>query len=117
MRTLRNLIGGAWTASAGPTLLDLVNPATEEIVARLPAGSPDDADRAVAAAAAAQPGWRALPLAERVRRIGAYADVVAAHAGELAELQCREMGQPVALGRPFIEGAAAALKADAEAAL
>ncbi|MFF5264278.1 aldehyde dehydrogenase family protein [Actinomadura viridis] len=117
MRTLRNLIGGAWTASAEPTLLDLVNPATEEIVARLPAGSPGDADRAVAAAAAAQPGWRALPLAERVRRIGAYAGVVAAHAGELAELQCREMGQPVALGRPFIEGAAAALKADAEAAL
>jgi acyl-CoA reductase-like NAD-dependent aldehyde dehydrogenase len=117
MRTLRNLIGGAWTASAEPALLDLVNPATEEVMARLPGGSSHDVDQAVAAAAAAQPGWAELPVGERVRRIGAYADIVEANADELAELQCREMGQPVALGRSFVQASAAALRADAEAAL
>ncbi|SNR35627.1 aldehyde dehydrogenase family protein [Actinomadura mexicana] len=117
MRTLRNLVGGVWTPSADPSLLDLVDPATEETVARLPGGSANDVDRAVAAAAAAQPGWRALPVAERVRRIGAYADTVGAHADELARLQCQEMGQPVVLGRSFVEAGAAALRTDAEAAL
>ncbi|WP_339153657.1 aldehyde dehydrogenase family protein [Actinomadura luteofluorescens] len=117
MRILRNLVGGAWNPSADPSLLDLVDPATEETVACLPGGSPHDVDRAVAAAAKAQPGWRALGVAERVRRIGAYADDVGAHADELARLQCQEMGQPVELGRSFVEAGAAALRNDAEAAL
>ncbi|MGI5415150.1 aldehyde dehydrogenase family protein [Actinomadura luteofluorescens] len=117
MRILRNLVGGAWTPSADPSSLDLVDPATEETVARLPGGSPDDVDHAVAAAAAAQPAWRALSVTERVRRIGAYAEVVGAHADELARLQCQEMGQPVVLGRSFVEAGAAALRNDAKAAL
>ncbi|MFC9530076.1 aldehyde dehydrogenase family protein [Streptomyces sp. NPDC057717] len=117
MKTLQNLIGGIWEDSRGDTLLDVVNPATEHAIARAPGGCRDDVDRAVAAAVQAQPAWAALPLAERVARISAWADVVAEHADELAELECREMGKPVGIGRTFIDGAVAGLKASAGQAL
>lgn len=117
MQTLQNLIGGRWQDSASTTELDLVDPATEETMARVPGGSSDDVDSAVEAALRVQSAWAELPVAERVARIRARADVIAEHAEELAELECREMGKPVALGRSFIEGAATTLKNSATEAL
>ncbi|WP_369212253.1 aldehyde dehydrogenase family protein [Streptomyces flavofungini] len=117
MQVAQNLIGGVWRDTTGATVLDVVDPATEEVVARVPAGSPADVDRAVEAAVAAQPGWASLSVAERVARIAEWADVITAHADELAELERREMGKPLALGRTFIEAAAAGMKSAAEAAL
>ncbi|WP_327393403.1 aldehyde dehydrogenase family protein [Streptomyces sp. NBC_01186] len=117
MKTLQNLIGGSWEDSLGDALLDIVNPATEDVIAHIPGGSPEDVGRAVAAAERAQPAWAALPVAERVARISAWADTVAGHAEELAELECREMGKPVGVGRTFIEGAVGGLKASAAQAL
>ena len=46
-------IGGAWVDSEGSETISVVNPATEEVIAQVPAGTPGDADRAVAAARAA----------------------------------------------------------------
>ncbi|MFI5592378.1 aldehyde dehydrogenase family protein [Amycolatopsis sp. NPDC051758] len=117
MQTLQNLINGGWTDSRGDVVLDLVNPATEEVIARHPAGSPEDVERAVTAAVAAQPNWAALPVTERVARISAWADAVAAHADQLVELECREMGKPLGIGRTFLDGAVAGLRAVAEEAL
>ncbi|NHD19293.1 MULTISPECIES: aldehyde dehydrogenase family protein [unclassified Actinopolyspora] len=117
MRTLQNLIGGGWRDSASPEAFDLLNPATEEAIARVPGGSPEDVDRAVEAAHRAQSAWAELPVAERVAWIRARADVIAEHAEELAELECREMGKPVALGRSFVEGAVDTLKNSATEAL
>ncbi|MFD0413451.1 aldehyde dehydrogenase family protein [Streptomyces sp. NPDC127108] len=117
MRTAKNLIDGVWADTARDALLDVVDPATEEVIARAPAGCAADVDRAVAAAVAAQPAWAALPVAERVARIGAWADAIAAHADELADIERREMGKPLDLGRSFIEGSAAGLKLAAERAL
>ncbi|MEV0830255.1 aldehyde dehydrogenase family protein [Nonomuraea rubra] len=117
MKTLQNLIGGAWQDARGAGFHDVVNPATEEAVARCPSGSPEDVRLAVDAAVAAQPSWAALPVADRVARLTRWADTVAAHAGELAEAECREMGKPVALGTAFIGGAAQAFKAAVAEAL
>lgn len=117
MKTLQNLIGGVWGDSLSDVLLDVVNPATEDVVARTPAGCKDDVDRAVAAAIQAQPAWAALPVVERVARISAWADAVTEHAGELAALECREMGKPVGIGRTFIDGVVAGLKTAAAQAL
>lgn len=117
MKTLQNLIGGKWEDSRGDALLDVVNPATEEVIARSPAGSGEDADRAVASAVGAQPAWAALPVAERVARVSEWADIVAAHAEELAEIECREMGKPTGMGRTFIDGAVAGLREAAARAL
>lgn len=117
METLQNLIGGQWQHSTCSTSLDVVNPATEETIARVATGSPDDVDRAVDAAVQAQPAWADLPVAERVAQIHRWADVIAEHAHELAELECREMGKPASVGRSFIDAAAAGLKNAATEAL
>lgn len=117
MKTLQHLIDGAWQDSNSTTLLDVVDPATEQVVAHLPEGSPDDVDRAVAAAERAQPAWAALPVEERVNRIQAWAEAIAAHADELAALECQEMGKPTGIGRTFIDAAVAALTCSATDAL
>ncbi|MEU4827323.1 aldehyde dehydrogenase family protein [Actinomadura sp. NPDC023710] len=117
MKALQNLIGGVWEDSRGDAFHEVVDPATEEVVARCPSGSPEDVRPAVAAAAGAQPAWAALPAAERVARLTRWADAVAKHAAELAELECREMGKPVALGTGFIGAAAQQVKAAAAEAL
>ncbi|MEV0388874.1 aldehyde dehydrogenase family protein [Nonomuraea sp. NPDC050643] len=117
MKTLRNLIGGDWTNARGEAFHEVVDPATEEVVARCPSGSAQDVRLAVDAAVRAQPAWADLPVAERVEFLSRWADTVAAHAGELAELECREMGKPVALGTAFIAGAAQSLKIAAAEAL
>ncbi|MGW4400391.1 aldehyde dehydrogenase family protein [Amycolatopsis nivea] len=117
MRTLRNFIDGTWTDSRGDVLLDLVDPATEEVLARHPGGSAEDVDAAVAAAVAAHPAWAATPVGERVARIFTWADAIAAHADELVELECREMGKPLGIGRTFLDGAVAGLRAAADEAL
>ena len=108
MKTLQNLIGGHWRDTRGEAFHEVVDPATEEVTARCPSGSSEDAHQAVGAAVEAQPAWAALPVAERVARLTQWADAVAEHAPELAEIECREMGKPVALGTSFI-GATAQL--------
>jgi acyl-CoA reductase-like NAD-dependent aldehyde dehydrogenase len=117
VKALQNLIGGVWEDSRGDAFHEVVDPATEEVVARCPSGSPEDVRPAVAAATGAQPAWAALPAAERVARLTRWADAVAEHAAELAELECREMGKPVALGTGFIGAAAQQVKAAAAEAL
>ena len=117
MKTLQNFIGGKWEDSQSSTLHDLVNPATEDVIARYPGGSPDDVDRAVDAAVEAQPGWAELPVAERVEHLTRWAAAIAEHAEELAELECQEMGKPVALGRSFIDGGVQGFRTAVEEAL
>lgn len=117
MKTLQNLIGGVWQDSRDQSCAQLVNPATEDVVATYPNGSPEDVDLAVDAAVSAQRQWSALEVSERVDYLRSWAAAVAEHAEELAELECREMGKPVALGRAFIDGATQALRASAEQAL
>ncbi|RIV36043.1 aldehyde dehydrogenase family protein [Micromonospora radicis] len=77
----------------------VVNPATGEIVAEVPAGTAADVDRAVAAARAAFPGWAATPPAERVallRRVGAG---LRERSEELAATITAEMGSPLTMSR------------------
>ncbi|MFF5078569.1 aldehyde dehydrogenase family protein [Actinoplanes sp. NPDC000266] len=114
---LRNCIGGEWRDTRGDAFLDVIDPATEQTVARFPAGSARDVDDAVAAAVTAQPAWAALPVAERVGHLHRWADAIAAHAEELAELEQREMGKPAPLGVTFIQGAVQGLKGSAAEAL
>jgi aldehyde dehydrogenase (NAD+) len=67
----RNYIGGNWAPSAGDAGIDVVNPATEEVIDRVPAGHPADVDAAVRAARDAFAGWAAAPVAERARHLDA----------------------------------------------
>ena len=66
-RVLGNYIGGAWVPSTGAEQLDVTNPATGEVLARVPLSGRDDVEAAVAAARAAFPGWRRRSTIERAR--------------------------------------------------
>ena len=55
----QQLIDGAWVGAANGGVWDLVNPATEEVIAQLPFGNGADAEAAIDAAARALPAWRA----------------------------------------------------------
>jgi aldehyde dehydrogenase (NAD+) len=83
----------------GPERIEVINPATEQVMGSVPAGGPADVDAAVAAAAAAFPGWSGTGVTERaaiVRRISAG---LAARGEELAALITAEMGSPVTFAR------------------
>src|SRR4051812_14770792 len=89
-----HLIGGEFVEGTGERI-DVVNPATEEVIASVPAGTAADADAAVRAAAAAFPGWSATPLAERVAAVGRINDGLKARADELAATITAEVGTPI----------------------
>ena len=65
--TLDNYIAGGWTASAATTFGEVRNPATDELLARVPLGGARDVDQAVQAALAAFDGWRRTPAPQRAR--------------------------------------------------
>ena len=117
MTTLQNFIDGAWTDSRDNSMLSVVNPSTEEPIAEFPQGSDADVDQAVAAARRAQLGWAAQTVEDRVAQIVRWADRIEEHIDELAEIECREMGKPIDIGRGFIAAGVAGLKESAQEAL
>ncbi|MFI5620136.1 aldehyde dehydrogenase family protein [Streptomyces sp. NPDC051567] len=79
--------------------LEVLNPATEELVALVPATTRGDVDAAVVRAAAAQRGWAAAAPADRARLLRRFAAVVDAHTEELARLEVREAGHTIGNAR------------------
>lgn len=86
------LIGDA--LEQGSATFDVVNPATEQVIAQAPDATREDLDRAVAAARAAFPGWAATPIEERKAKLLALGQAVMAQAPSLARLLTREQGKP-----------------------
>ncbi|MEU6552548.1 aldehyde dehydrogenase family protein [Streptomyces sp. NPDC046915] len=82
-----------------PHELKVLNPATEEVVATVPAATAEDVDAAVVRAARVQTRWAALPPADRTRLLRRFADTVDAHVEELALLEVREAGHTVGNAR------------------
>jgi|TARA_B100000700_G_scaffold45221_1_gene47222 malonate-semialdehyde dehydrogenase (acetylating)/methylmalonate-semialdehyde dehydrogenase len=72
---------------------DVLNPATQEVVARVPFCTSDEVDRAVASAKAAFKTWRKVPLAKRMRIMLAFQALIREHTGELAALISEEHGK------------------------
>jgi acyl-CoA reductase-like NAD-dependent aldehyde dehydrogenase len=79
--------------------LHVLNPATEDIVATVPAAGPADVDAAVARAAGAQERWARLSPADRARLLRRFAVTVDEHLEELARLEVREAGHTVGNAR------------------
>ncbi|MFF0201713.1 aldehyde dehydrogenase family protein [Streptomyces sp. NPDC005017] len=92
-------IDGAWRPAAGRDLIEVVDPADEEVIARVPAGTAEDVDAAVRAARAALPGWAATPPAVRAERLTALRDVLLARKDEIAETVTAELGSPPAFSQ------------------
>ncbi|MGV9455726.1 aldehyde dehydrogenase family protein [Streptomyces sp. NPDC003635] len=88
-------IDGAWHPATDRDMIDVVNPADEQVIGRVPAGTAADVDTAVRAARAALPGWAATPPAERAARLTALRDVLTARKDEIAETVTAELGSPL----------------------
>ncbi|MFF1393838.1 aldehyde dehydrogenase family protein [Streptomyces sp. NPDC058287] len=88
-------IGGEWRVAAGTDTIAVVNPADEQVIAHVPAGTAEDIDAAVFAAHEAFPAWAATPPAERAARIAALRDVLVARKDEIAETVTAELGAPL----------------------
>jgi aminomuconate-semialdehyde/2-hydroxymuconate-6-semialdehyde dehydrogenase len=96
---LGNYIGGDITAPASGRYLDNHEPATGEIWSRVPDSDGNDLQQAVDAATIAFPGWHLQSADQRSRSLLSLAQAIEDNAGELAQLESRDTGKPVALAR------------------
>src|SRR6202789_419263 len=95
------LIDGKWVDARSGETFAVEDPATEEVIAHVPAGDKADIDLAVAAARRAfETGpWSRISPAARQRLVWSLADILERHADELAELEALDNGKPVTNAR------------------
>ncbi|MGA1748114.1 MAG: aldehyde dehydrogenase family protein, partial [Ilumatobacteraceae bacterium] len=93
------LIGGTWRDGSSGERFNVIDPATEESVAEVVDGTPDDALAACEAAATAQVAWAATPPRERSEILRNCWATLISHTDELASLIVREHGKPLADAR------------------
>ena len=105
----RLVIGGRLVE--GASTFDVINPATERVLAKCPRADLAQLNQAVAAAKAAFPAWSATPLEDRRRLILRLADALSARADEFARLLTQEQGKPLAMARGEIAGSVAMIQA------
>ena len=94
----------------GASSMDVLNPATEEVVAACPTASEAQLNEAVAAAKAAFPAWSKRPLKERAELLNKLADAMMARHEEFARLLTQEQGKPLPMAMWEVGGTAAGLK-------
>ncbi len=88
------LIGGRWVGACGGQTIDVLNPATGQVLGRVPRGDRADVDLAVAAAQQAFPAWRDTDATARGALLSRWADLIDAQAAEIGRLECLEVGHP-----------------------
>ncbi|WNN46844.1 aldehyde dehydrogenase [Siccibacter colletis] len=86
-------IDGQFVSGQGDAWIDVINPATEALLSRIPDGSAEDARQAIAAAKRAQPEWEALPAIERAGWLRKIAAGIRARAAEISALIVAEGGK------------------------
>ena len=103
-------IDGRWCQAHSGRQFEVSNPATGELITRVPDMDGADAQAAIEAAHAAQPAWAALTAKERSVRLTRWYDLIMANQDDLARLMTREQGKPlaeakgeVAYGASFIQ--------------
>jgi len=94
-QTLKNYIGGSWVEVEDVETLDVVNPASGELLGVVPLSGPSQVDEAVRAAREAFPGWRATPPVERARACFELKYRLEAALDELALLVTRDNGKAI----------------------
>ena len=92
-------IGGEWVDSTGAETLDVVNSTTEEKMGTIPAGTAEDADRAVRAARDAFDSWSQTPRDERAGYLSAISAGLGERGDEIAATISQELGMPLTLSR------------------
>ena len=88
-------INGNWVSTSGKGQIDVINPATEELIGSVPVGDANDVNDAVAAARAAFPSWSQSTVEERQGYLNALSASIAERTDEIAELISSEVGTPI----------------------
>src|SRR3954470_20898827 len=110
------LIGGEWRRAAAGEEIEVVNPATEDVVGSVPGGGTEDVELAVATAARAFPEWAATDVEHRAGILGAAAALIEERAKDLAATLTAEQGKPVLEARGEVTHLAHGVRYYAEAA-
>src|SRR6202043_2693744 len=100
---LQNYVHGGWRRSATQEYVDVINPATAELLARTPLSTSADVDAAVQAAADALPAWRRTPPGEPVQYLFKLKNLLEEHLGEIARLITEENGKTLAEARAELQ--------------
>jgi malonate-semialdehyde dehydrogenase (acetylating) / methylmalonate-semialdehyde dehydrogenase len=93
LETLTNYIGGQWLAASTSKTFNITNPATGELLARVPLSGRSDVDRAVTVARNAFESWRHVPAVQRVRYLFRFKELMEKRAEELARTVTLEHGK------------------------
>ena len=102
---LKNHVSGQWLDPENHAVLDVENPSTGQIIARVPLSVPGEIDRAVAAAREAFPAWSATPVARRCERLFKLAELIRTHSDDLTRLVTEENGKSLPDARAEVKRA------------
>jgi aminobutyraldehyde dehydrogenase len=95
----KNFVGGEWVDAVEGGTMEVLNPATGEVIAEVPSGSQADVDRAVEAAKKALPEWLETTPQERSEALLKLAAAIDDNTEELAELESQNVGKPLGYAR------------------
>ncbi|MFD2924861.1 CoA-acylating methylmalonate-semialdehyde dehydrogenase [Halobacillus naozhouensis] len=93
VKSIQNYVGGKWVTPKSDQTEDVINPATGEVIARVPISSDEDVEHAVEAAAEAFETWKEVAVPKRARILFKYQQLLVDHWDELAELITVENGK------------------------
>ena len=99
MHYVQQLINGQFTQSTTDEWIDITDPATQEVIAKVPQTTDDEINQAVAAAKTAFQTWRKTPITTRARIFLKYQALIREHMDELAETLTAEQGKTIADAR------------------
>lgn len=109
-------VNGQWCDADSGARTDILNPANGELIGSVPNMGRAETRRAIAAAQAAQPVWRALTAKERANRLRQWFNLIMASQEDLARIMTAEQGKPLAEARGEIAYAASFIEWFAEEA-
>ncbi len=93
VKVLKNYVGGKWIDPENNGYLEVENPATGEILAKVPLSTTKATNQAIEAAFAAYPGWSATPVARRVRYLFELNELLRANEEKISRTLVAEMGK------------------------
>jgi len=98
-RSVQQLINGEFTESTTTEWIDITNPATQEVIAKVPQSTPEEIEQAIKMASEAFQSWRVTPISKRARVFLKYQQLIREHMDELAALLTEEQGKTLADAR------------------
>jgi malonate-semialdehyde dehydrogenase (acetylating)/methylmalonate-semialdehyde dehydrogenase len=98
-RSVQQLINGEFTESTTTEWIDITNPATQEVIAKVPQSTPAEIEQAIKVASEAFQSWRVTPISKRARVFLKYQQLIRENMDELAALLTEEQGKTLADAR------------------